>query len=240
MELSEDDKNSIHYLVTRQLGGRAWWKEYVASKHPTDYDKQKILYAFKYTLSEFYGIDNPRDMLLVTDDMVEKTGLKPWLEKYIMKDAPEIAGVDMKYITYRIFPKYFDHTDVEKKLVQNYYNEILDGTKKLSKQYFCYKKDAEKAKKRAIWWLEVMLNSTYTSIEEMYQAFSSNDILVRLKNAKLQTAYLGCEYQHPIDYLHDCISSSPKHTEEHELLYQITRYHLQVAANLSNYVGTFK
>lgn len=238
-ELSENDKSSIEYLVTRQLGGRSWWKEYISSKHPNDYDKKKVLYAFQYTLSEFFGVEGPQAMLQVTDKMIEQTGLKSWLEKYIMKDAPEIAGVDIKYITYRIFPKYFSHENVEKKIVQSYYGEILDGTKKLSKQYFCYKKDAEKARKRAIWWLEVMLNSSYTSIEDMYQAFSSNDILVKLKNAKLQTAYHGCEYPHPIDYLHDCISSSPQHTSDHELLYQITRYRLQVAANLSHYVGSF-
>lgn len=229
-KLTENDKANIKFLVDKGLGGRPWNRNYIDSVNPTARDKSIILYATKYGLETYYNLHGARDVSRATPEMLENLKLKDKLEKIIMIEVPELTKLNMNYIARRIFPdSYKDPENVfEKKLTQSLYNDVLDGTTEFPKQYFTYSRYQDKARTRAIWCLEVYLNATFASIEDMYDTFAQGNILVRLKNAKLLNAYKGCGYIYPIDYLHDCIYTSPVHTSKYELMYQQMRYKLTV------------
>ena len=230
LELSAEEKQTIEFQMDRVMMGRHWWKGFINHNEPTYHDKQKVLYATKYALSVYYGINSPKQMLMVSDEMLKKLNLWILLDKIVMRDTPELTGVDMNYITRQIYPHYFRESEVEfeKRLVQNYYNKAIEGNVMLAKQYFSQVQYRTVAVKRALWCLEEMLNANFSSIKDMYDAFSQSDILTRLKTWRLLNAYKNCTYDFPIDYLHDCVKSATEHTEEWELYYQIKRYQLLV------------
>lgn len=228
--LTENDKATVKFLVDKGLSGRSWNRNYIDVINPKAKDKAIILYATEYGLGTYYNLHGAKQISHATTEMLEKLKLKDKLEKIIMVEVPELPELDMNYVARRLYPHAYKEPEevFEKKLTQNLYNAVLDGTTDFPKQYFTTSRYQDKAKTRAIWCLEVYLNENFTTIEEMYETFAQGNILVRLKNAKILTAFKGCGYTYPIDYLHECISTSPEHKPCHELMYQQIRYKLTV------------
>lgn len=229
--LTEYEKADIRLLVDRDLRERKWWNKYLETTRPTEKDKEKILYATWYALGEYLGYHKPQELLLVSDDILKKLKLYKKMEYTIMRDVPEIDGVDMNYIVRLLFPGYFKENDQEfaKRLIQNHYNAVLDGSRSFSKHYFDRHLYHHIAVSRAHACLEYAINQLYTSLKDAYIDFASNGIITKLRNMNLEGAWKQCEYIFPIDYLHDTVVNTPEHTEELELLYQELRFK-QIAA----------
>lgn len=229
--LTESEKSDIRLLVDRELRERKWWNKYLETTHPSNKDKEKVLYATWYALGEYCGYHKPRELLTVSDDTLKKLKLYIKLETVVMRDVPEIDGVDMNYVVRLLFPGYFKENDQDftKRLIQNHYNAILDGARSFSKHYFDRRLYQHVAVSRAQACLEYAINEVYTSIEDAYRDFSSNGVISKLRGMNLEGAWKQCEYILPIDYLHDTVVNTPEHTDDDELLYQELRFY-QIAA----------
>lgn len=223
-DLTEAEKADIRLLVDRELRGRKWWNKYISTSRAAK-DREKVLYAVWYSLTEYCGYRSPREFLSVSDELLNKLKLYAKIENVIMREVPEIDGVDMSYVVRLLFPKYYkeDDQDFKKRLIQNYYSSVLDGTKTFPKHYFDKRLYNNIAVSRAQTCLEYMLDENYSSISEAYKAFASNGIISKLRAANLEGACKQCEYILPIDFLHDTVYTTPKHTEDDELLYQELR-----------------
>lgn len=224
--LTEYEKSDIRYLVDRELRARKWWNKYLETTYPSNKDKEKVLYATWYALSEYCGYHKPREIIAVSDDTLKKLKLYTKLETVVMKDVPEIDGVDMNYIVRLLFPGYFkeNEQDFAKRLVQNCYNAVLDGSRSFSKHYFDRRLHHQVAVSRAHACLEYAINEQYSSIKDAYYDFASNGVISKLRSMNLESAWKQCGYILPIDYLHDTVVNTPEHTDDDELLYQELRF----------------
>lgn len=230
--LTESEKADIRLLFDRELRERKWWNSYLhTGKDVTNKDKDIVLYATWYALGEYFGYHKPRELIAVSDDILKKLHLYKKLESTVMEDVPEIDGVDMNYVVRLLFPGFFkeNEQDFTKRLIQNNYNAVLDGTRSFSKHYFDRSSKGHIAVSRAKACLEYAVNNTYKNLQEAYLDFSSNGITSKLRAMNLEGACKQCEYIFPIDYLHDTVVNTPEHTDEDELLYQKLRFY-QVAA----------
>lgn len=228
------EKIDCKFYIDQMLFGRESMKPFFSftNKNPTpsDRDKAKLIYMLKYELKEYFGIDTPDSVLEMTEEQFKKTGLFRKIKQILLNDVPEINGVDPVYITRLLFPGHFKETDDEflKEMAQNYFSDETDSGRSLANQYFSKKLYPETAEKKACWCLEIILNRDFTSIEEMYKAFSSSSINTYLRKQHLLGAMTGCGYEFPIDYLHETIKDDKHHTESNELLYQMNRWKLKM------------
>ena len=67
-DLTEAEKADIRLLVDRELRGRKWWNKYISTSRAAK-DREKVLYAVWYSLTEYCGYRSPREFLSVSDEL---------------------------------------------------------------------------------------------------------------------------------------------------------------------------